>query len=871
MFIILEKSSMITIIYIWLCASGSKDSGRGGLAVGVFDFVAKQKSQFILPGIVLVIALFALGLAANDLRARHEMNLFDHFSLETHRISLKLKSRMGTYNQILRGAAGLFAGSEKVGRDEWRSYFDKLNLEQEYGGIQGLGFALYVPSDKLQNHIAEIKAEGFPDYVIKPEGKREEYSSIIYLEPFSGRNLRAFGYDMFSEPIRHKAMELARDSGAIAYSGKVKLVQETQSNVQFGFLVYHPVYAKKALLQTPEQRRANFVGWAYSPFRMHDMVEQALHSELKNIRLEIFDGNEINFEGLMYDSHPPQSHPDGATPAGGFVVTDLVELEGHFWTLRYTALPAYMTSTKFEPPWVEVGALISIALLLAAMSWAWFNTKRNAKLIAAELTASLRASEQRLNLALQGTNDGLWDWNVATGQVYYSPRAETMLGYEPGEFESHVQAWEERLHPEDKAMAMAALECHLSGMTKLYSAEFRLLAKNGGWVWVLGRGKVVERSANGKPLRAVGTNTDISAQKELENKLAESLDRFARLSEMTTEGIVIHDGKIIMDVNASLCRLFGYSPRELISTEVLGLLTESGQKLAKEHIAAKSDEPYIAEMLRKDGSTFIAEIFGRNVVFDGKPVRVASVRDITERQKADAELRSLTEALRRSNADLEQFSYAISHDLQAPLRNVTSYLQLLERRYKDKLDDDAREFIDFAIGGGKRMANMIHDLLEYSRVHSNGDDFSSVNLNDAAKDARLNLQANIEEAKAEIKITNLPTVQGDPGQLMRLFQNLIGNAIKYRRPDMTPEISISLGQEGDEWIIAVADNGIGIDPSQRSRLFAVFQRLHNGEAYEGTGIGLAICKRIIERHSGRIWIETSESGGSVFVFTLPMA
>jgi CHASE1-domain containing sensor protein len=327
--------------------------------LGIWD---RFKSQFVLPALVLVLAVLALTMIAAELRARHEKNLLDHFTFKTHRISLKLKSRMAGYDQVLRGAAGLFAGSDVVTREDWRRYVDKLNLDQEFRGIQGVGFSLYIPADKLAAHIAAVRAEGFPEYVVKPEDKREEYSSIIYLEPFLGRNLRAFGYDMFSEPVRHKAMKQARDNGIIAYSGKVKLVQETRNDVQAGFLIYHPVYANKAVLQTPEQRRSALVGWTYSPFRMHDLIEQALHSELTSIRLEIFDGDDISLEGLMYDSHPPQSHPDGVTPFSGFLRINRVELEGHFWTLRYSAMPAYLTSTKFEPPWVEVNALAIIAL-----------------------------------------------------------------------------------------------------------------------------------------------------------------------------------------------------------------------------------------------------------------------------------------------------------------------------------------------------------------------------------------------------------------------------------------------------------------------------------------------------------------------------
>ncbi|TAN45522.1 MAG: PAS domain S-box protein, partial [Rhodospirillales bacterium] len=230
--------------------------------------------------------------------------------------------------------------------------------------------------------------------------------------------------------------------------------------------------------------------------------------------------------------------------------------------------------------------------------------------------------------------------------------------------------------------------------------------------------------------------------------------------------------------------------------------------------------------------------------------------------------KQVEDELKRSNAELEQFSYAISHDLQEPLRMVSSYLTLVERRYKDVLDKDGLDFIDFAVDGAKRMTGMIQGLLEYSRVNRKGQSFRPVDLETAAKDALVNLSLLLGESGGSVDISHLPEVEGDPGQLMRLMQNLIGNALKYRSPERAPKVAVSAKRDDDHWIVTVADNGIGIAPGDHGRLFQVFQRLHSRNQYEGFGIGLAVCRRIVERHGGRIWVESEPGQGSRFNFTL---
>ncbi|QLD90087.1 MEDS domain-containing protein [Natronomonas salina] len=225
-------------------------------------------------------------------------------------------------------------------------------------------------------------------------------------------------------------------------------------------------------------------------------------------------------------------------------------------------------------------------------------------------------------------------------------------------------------------------------------------------------------------------------------------------------------------------------------------------------------------------------------------------------------------ALEESNERLEQFAYAASHDLQEPLRMVTSYLRLLEGRYGDELDEEAEEFIDFAVDGADRMREMIDGLLEYSRVETRGDPFEPVAVEDVFDDVLADLQFQIEESGAEITVDDLPRVEGDASQLRQVIQNLLENAIRYSG-DTPPRIRVDATRRGREWVVSVRDDGIGIDPEDQDRVFTVFDRLHSREEYEGTGIGLALCQRIVERHGGDIWVESEPGEGSTFSFTLP--
>jgi PAS domain S-box-containing protein len=247
---------------------------------------------------------------------------------------------------------------------------------------------------------------------------------------------------------------------------------------------------------------------------------------------------------------------------------------------------------------------------------------------------------------------------------------------------------------------------------------------------------------------------------------------------------------------------------------------------------------------------------------------VLSLIDVTKREQAALEIAAKNDALAKANSELQQFAYIASHDLQEPLRMIASYLQLLERRYKDRLDSDANEFIAFAVDGAIRLQNMINSLLEYSRIESRGGTFSSIASREALNHALANLRFTIEESGAIVTSDELPQVNANISQLTQLFQNLIANSIKFCGTG-PPEIHIGVTRNDSQWVFAVTDNGIGIDPTYSERIFNIFQRLHGAE-FPGTGIGLALCKRIVERHGGKIWVESELGKGARFCFTLPI-
>jgi two-component system, chemotaxis family, sensor kinase Cph1 len=406
----------------------------------------------------------------------------------------------------------------------------------------------------------------------------------------------------------------------------------------------------------------------------------------------------------------------------------------------------------------------------------------------------------------------------------------------------------------------------------------------------------------GNPRGSVSAFLDITKHKQTEIKLKETLENLEDLVKERTRELLLAndynrnlletaldplvtfgpDGKIT-DINRATENVTGYSREKLVGTDFSDYFTNPGdaKKGYQQVFRSGMVRDYPLEIKHKDGS-ITPVLYNASVYKDafGETIGVfAAARDITELKKAQDELREYwenleeqvklrTEELAKSNADLEQFAYVASHDLREPLRMINSFLQLLERRYKSQLDDDAKEFIGFAVDGAKRLDKMIMDLLEYSQIANKEMMFSEVDFEKVIHQVKLNLNVRIHENNAEITCDQLPkNVRADINQMILLFQNLIGNAIKYRS-DESLKIHISSFKEDDYYVFSVKDNGIGIDPKHLERIFTIFQRLHTHQEYEGSGIGLSIVQRIVHQHGGEIWVESEPGKGSTFQFTI---
>src|SRR5271155_1998982 len=370
---------------------------------------------------------------------------------------------------------------------------------------------------------------------------------------------------------------------------------------------------------------------------------------------------------------------------------------------------------------------------------------------------------------------------------------------------------------------------------------------------------------------------DISVRKEAEKHLARMEGRYRGLLEAAPDAMVVVDPKgdiVLLNVQAE--KQFGYHRDELVGQRMKNIIPAGfAERLIAD--ALRSAEDALAQQIgtgieligrRKDGTEFPIEIMLSPLESAEGVLVTAAIRDITTRKVGEAHLLYKVEELNRSNEELGQFAYIASHDLQEPLRMVASYTQLLARRYKGRLDSDADEFITFAVDGANRMQRLIQDLLAYSRVGTKGKDLLETSSDDALQRAILNLRGAIADSGAMVTHDPLPGVLADEMQLVQLFQNLVGNAIKYQNPGV-PRIHVSAKKNGGgKWTFSVRDNGLGIDPQYFDRIFVMFQRLHKREEFAGTGIGLAICKKIVERHGGDISVESQLGKGSTFRFAL---
>ncbi len=677
--------------------------------------------------------------------------------------------------------------------------------------------------------------------------------AITHVYPMSG-NESVIGYDILKDPDKRAEAEEAIDRKEVYFAGPIELKQGGQAII--GRL---PIFEDE-----------KFIGFAAAIIYFDKLVESVIESN-PNGQSYFYQLSKENPQTGETENFISNLNPE--TGKKGYQADTFLE-QGN-WILSVQAAPRGLNPNF----WMSVILRILICFILGFFAWNF--AKQPAKLSrkVEEQSLELRTSNERYEMATKATSDVIWDWDLTSGKVYRTAQLTTLLGYAPGDQNNNDQFWRELIHPEDSENTQVDLKKTLEGTEDFWESEFRIKNQEGGYNYILDKGYII-RDKSGKAVRMIGATQDITRRKQAEIELKKEKDRLFYVIKGTNAGLWewnIQTGETVY--NDIWAELIGYSLAELqpVSIETWKEhthpedLKKANQEL-KLYFEGKQ-ETYQTEIRMKHKKGHWVWMMDRGQVFswseDGKPLMMFGTHlDITATKTQEEQIHQANLKLESANKELKVFASLASHDMKEPLRMISSFMSLLKKKYAAELDDKANQYIDFAIDGSKRLTNLISDLLEYSKIgfdKSQAEPLDTQNIIQQVLELKSQL---IEEKVAKITLGKLPQIRGIRVPIQLLFQNLIGNALKFSKPDVKPEIRIEGEEKEDHWEFSVADNGIGIEPDYIQQVFEILVKLHPKEQFPGTGMGLAICKKIVEQYGGTIRIESEIGKGSKFIFTL---
>jgi len=594
-------------------------------------FSKNNLKSFVILIVGIILTIVAAFYTKKDMVRQLEIE----FELACNEIKTKIITRLYSHAQLLRSGSSFFAASDTVTRKDWEIFNEYSKLNKNLPGIQGFGFSFIIKKEQLQQHIQNIRKEGFPEYTVRPTGDREIYTSIIYLEPFTDRNLRAFGFDMYSEPIRRRAMEQARDYDVAALSGKVVLVQETDKDLQAGTLMYVPVYKKGMPTNTIEERRAAIIGWVYSPYRMHDLMQGILgrwdNFDDSRIHLQVYDDDIISQNSLLFDSQQKDSSVHNN--AQNQILTIPIVFNDKMWTLRFSQSSGQLSYFQGKVLIVLFSGLI-ISILLFSLSLSLFNTRFKAQKIAEKLTSELKESEKSFSLFMDYLPAIVFIKNNEGKTLFVNRYMDNAVGASKwlgkNMLEVFPNEFGEKLLADDFRVMKLGYE----------KIEENIMQFDGKMHYFETQKFIIPRQ--GQVPFFGGISLDITERKLAEEALLESEARFKNRFEKHSSVMLLinpENGNII-NANKSASEFYGYSIDELCEKSINDINTLPTSQIAEERNLAFQDKRnyFIFPHKLSSGTIRIVEVHSTPIVYGAKKLLFSIVHDITERKQAEEAL-----------------------------------------------------------------------------------------------------------------------------------------------------------------------------------------------------------------------------------------
>ncbi len=712
--------------------------------------------------------------------------------------------------------------------------------------------AYLVQADKVDDNFELIGKSIIENVDIIDQIQFLDSGVIIATYPLAG-NESVIGYDVLSDSSRNQEAIFAIESKSLFFAGPIQIRQGGEAIVgRLPLFDSNEFSGFTAVIISWEKFKNRVLG----SFREFDS-----EFTIDLLKVDPYEGVEKSLLGIDF------SEANG--PVGRISVE-----EGN-WIIK-VQLNESKAFTSIIPE--SIGRfLLAIFIGFLLFKFAQQPIILNKKVT--ETTKELQLSNQRFTLATKANSQIIWDWDLISNTTIRSENFEKLLGYEPDEKQLHSGFWKSLIHKEDLAEVEKNLQETLLSNETDWSQEFRIKKSNGEDINILDKGLII-RDENGKAIRLIGSTQDITDRKKAESEIAKQKHRISNVIEGTNAGTWewnVQTGETV--INEIWANILGYTLEELGHVTIQTWKKyvhpddfEESVRLLKLHVSGEK-KSYESEyrMLHKNGNWIWVLARGKVLSWtpEGKPLMMFGIHvDITQKKKREEEIKLANVRLQSANEELKSFASVASHDMKEPLRMISSFLELLEKRYRPVLDEKGLQYIKFASEGAKRLSQLTGDIMEYATIGFHPDYLRKIDLNELVQEVLVIKQSELKEKNVEIKMDSLPYVLGIKTPIKTVFLNLISNAIKYQQKGKSPIIKITSENLLDQVKITVEDNGIGIEKEFYEKIFELFSRLYSKNEYSGTGLGLSICQKIINQHGGKIWLESIPGEGSKFYFTL---